>query len=507
MPAEVTIPFLQSIRIRLLVLVVGLLAVVTGSLTLYILRQFEAATTFELEQEGILLSNALEASITPLVAAGDIAGLQQQIDRLVATRPRNDIEINIMLLQGESSAIVASNIPDNLEATSAEEHAHLLAALAGQRPVILIGRDESEAGPDADIRETGPPASPFHPDYYLAEAQRSLSLTTPLSVGERQLGSINLKLSLARIDQQLATIRWTLLLAQTIAFGVLVGGLVLLLTSQIFAPLRGMVRKMQGVAGGDLSQRINHPESSSEIGWLAHAFDRMIERLQATFNREHRFAADIAHELRTPLTALKGRIGVTLSQPRSVSEYQQTLQSLEKEVDRLSRLSHDLLFLARLEQGQLRPQRVAQDLSDLLGAIVEQMLPLAETKAVRLIEQVAPDLSLNGDADYLIRLFINLIDNAIKFTPSGGTVVIRAAATERNLAITISDSGPGIPPEHLPYLFDYFYRVEADRGRASGGSGLGLAIAAEIVRAHGGEIRVSSQVGAGTTFTVHLARC
>jgi signal transduction histidine kinase len=195
-----------------------------------------------------------------------------------------------------------------------------------------------------------------------------------------------------------------------------------------------------------------------------------------------------------------------LTQPRSSAEYIHILESLEKEVDRLARLTNDLLFLVRLEQGQLRPRLEEQDFSELLGAIIEQMHPLAEAKEITLQEQVPPELILQGDADHLIRLFINLIDNAIKYTPLGGEIKIQAERNGQNVLTRIDDSGPGIPPEHLPFLFDRFYRVEADRARSSGGTGLGLAIAYEIARAHRGSIEVASKPGSGTTFIVSLPR-
>lgn len=505
MQTTIKIPFLQSIQIRVLIFVVTLMVVVISLLSWYTLHQFEAATTFELEQEGILLSNALEASVGPLAEAGDIAGLQRHIDRLVATRERNDIEINIMLLNEDTSAVVASNDPDNLETTSPEEHANLLASLNHRRPVVLIGREEAEQNAKTQgDKKTEPTPGSDRPDFYLSAGQRYLSITTPLVENDRPLGSINVILSLARIDQQLVVIRRTLVIAQIAALVLVTGGLVYVLKGQIFNPLQRMVGKMQTIAAGDLSQRVAYQGSDNEIGRLAQTFDRMIAKLQTSFERERQFTANVSHELRTPLTALKGRIGVTLTQPRSLAEYEQILKGLEKEVDRLARLSNDLLFLARLEQGQLRPHLEEQNFSDLLGVIVGQMQLLAEEKGITLVEQVPPELMLQGDADYLIRLFINIIDNAIKYTPPGGEIKVQAARNGQNVQTRISDTGPGIPPEHLPALFDRFYRVEADRARRSGGAGLGLSIAYEIVRAHNGDISVESEPGRGTTFTVDL---
>ena len=488
---------LHSIRLRVLLFVVALIVVAATLSLWYTLRQFETATTFELEQEGILLSDALEAGIAPLAEIGDVAGLQAHLDRFVAIREEKDLEINVILLQGDKSAIVASNIPDNVNATSPEEHTALLAALHEGRPIVA---SEHEPANDAEK------PSPFllSLGFYPADDQHTLSITTPLIGRERKLGSINVKLSVARIDQKLAAIRWTLLGMGIVALLLVMVGLVLLLNLQVFNPLQRMAEKMHQIAGGDLSQRIAQQGPPNEISWLANTFDQMIDKVQAAFNWEKRFAADVAHELRTPLTALKGLISVTLTQPRTKTEYEQTFKRLETEVDRLARLSYDLLFLGRLQQGQLRPRLEAIDFSSLLSAIVDQMQPLAQAKGVALIEQVPPKLTLQGDADHLIRLFINLLDNAIKHTSLGGQVRVQAERQGHKIVTTVSDTGAGIAPEHLSLLFERFYRVEADRARSSGGAGLGLAIAYEIIQAHQGTIEVASTLGQGSTFTVHL---
>jgi signal transduction histidine kinase len=304
-----------------------------------------------------------------------------------------------------------------------------------------------------------------------------------------------------------------------------------LLASRALQPVDGITQTAQAISASDLDQRIYYQGPADEIGRLASTFDNMLDRLQAAFVRERRFTGDAAHELRTPLAALKGRIGVTLSQPRQAEAYAETLQDMEVQVDRLIRLSNDLLLMARLDQGQLRPQLDTIIFSDFLGAVVDQVRPLLEAKSINLTTTIPPDLTLEGDLDLLIRLHLNLLDNAVKYTPPGGRVAVEAEGREKGVTISISDNGPGIQPEHLPYLFDRFYRVESDRSRAGqqpvlggsvpgsspkrreggqgggstiGGDGLGLAIAYEIVRAHGGELSVQSEVGQGTTLVVNL---
>ena len=321
--------------------------------------------------------------------------------------------------------------------------------------------------------------------------------------GGRTIGWLQAAQSLAPVEQAAVSLRTHVLLGLPLVL--LLAGLGgLFLADRALRPIDRITRTAQAINASDLTQRIGYRGPADEVGRLATTFDRMLERLQAAFERERRFTADASHELRTPLTALKGRIGVTLSQPRTRAEYEGTLQDLEQEVDRLIRLGTDLLFLAWLDQGRLRWQPETLDLSDLLDAVVEQVQPLAGSKGLTLAEQVPPELLIRGHPDQLIRLFLNLLDNAIKYTPPGGQVAVRAEGTGTEVRVAISDTGPGIQPEHLPHLFERFYRVEAARSRDTGGAGLGLAIAYEIARWHGGTLEAQSEPGQGTTFTVCL---
>jgi heavy metal sensor kinase len=276
----------------------------------------------------------------------------------------------------------------------------------------------------------------------------------------------------------------------------------LFLADRALRPIERIISTAQSIGADDFTQRIGYRGSSDEVRRLAKTLDRMLDRLQSAFEHERRFTADAAHELRTPLTVIKGRIGVSLSRPRSVAEYEQTLQSLEQETDRLIRLTHALLFLARLDLRQMHPTLLHPvDLSNLLSALVEQIQPLASTQHIEIIAQISPQLFIRGNADYLTNLFLNLIDNALKYTPSGGTVTIKATQNSHVLEVQVQDTGAGIEAKHLPFLFDRFYRVEEARTRRTGGTGLGLAIAHEITRLHHGKLTVKSQVNQGTIFT------
>jgi heavy metal sensor kinase len=276
------------------------------------------------------------------------------------------------------------------------------------------------------------------------------------------------------------------------------------LAGRMLRPIDRITRMAAEIEASDLSLHLGYLGPADEIGRLTQTFDRMLERLKSAFESERRFTGDAAHELRTPLTVLKGQIEVTLSRNRSKAEYQKTLHGLAAQVERLIRLSNALLFLSRSDQKRLSWEPTPLNLSELLAVILEQIQPLAEEKSLVLASEIPNELPLFGDTDHLIRLFLNLLDNAVKYTPSEGQINLRASCLPSGVQVVIHNSGPGIPPEHLPHLFERFYRVEADRSSQTGGSGLGLAISREIVRLHGGTIQVQSEPGQGTIFTVHL---
>ncbi len=275
------------------------------------------------------------------------------------------------------------------------------------------------------------------------------------------------------------------------------------LANQALRPIDRITRTAQAVGTRDFSQRIGYQGPADEVGRLATTFDQMLDRIQAAFERERRFTADVSHELRTPLAVIKGQIGVALAQHYDPCDYKHTLQGIEQGVDRLIRLTNDLLFLTRLDQGRIQRPMELLNFSQLLDAVVEQVQILTKFKRVHLIVEIAPDLRVSGNPDHLIRLFLNLLDNAVKYTPAG-QVRVQAGRQGTEVCTVIQDTGLGISPEHLPHLFKRFYRVERARDRRTGGAGLGLALAYEITRLHNGRLSVHSELNRGTRFTVHL---
>lgn len=331
-------------------------------------------------------------------------------------------------------------------------------------------------------------------------SQKILSGSTK---GNNSLGWLQIAQSLAPVSEASDHLLTLMLLSFPLVLLVAwLGGL--FLADKALNPIDRITRTAQAISASDFTQRINHQEPADDVVRLAITLDRMLDRLQAAFEHERRFIANASHELRTPLTVIKGRIGVTLNRLRTPAEYEITLQDLEKETDRLIRLTHDLLFLTKLEQKPSFCQRETVDMRDLLTALVEQMQPLAEMKKITLVEKFPAELLIEGHPNYLISLFSNLLDNAIKYTLPTGRVTVQAQLKGNQVLVAVHDTGVGISQEHLPHVFERFYRVEGARSRSTGGAGLGLAIAYEIVRLHGGSLTVESQLNQGTVFTVSL---
>lgn len=260
-------------------------------------------------------------------------------------------------------------------------------------------------------------------------------------------------------------------------------------------PINQIILTTEAISPDDFTQRINFSGKLDEVGRLEITINHMLDRLQTAFEYERRFTANVSHELRTPLTIMKGKIEVTLNRDRSIIEYHKIFKDLEQEVYRLIRLVNGLLFLVRLEQEEVEHywQFSLINISDLLEILIEQFKELNLDKNIQISAKIQPNLWIDGNADYLTNLFLNLLDNAVKYTPSGEQIVIAIYQQENQLIGTIKNTGNSISIEHLPYLFERFYRVKDSSSQEITGTGLGLAIAQEIAHLHKGIITVDSQ--------------
>jgi two-component system OmpR family sensor kinase len=252
-----------------------------------------------------------------------------------------------------------------------------------------------------------------------------------------------------------------------------------------------------------LGERLRESGIGDELDRLAKTLNGMLERLDDAFRQIRQFSADASHELQTPLTILKGELEVALRAPRGVHDYQVHLQSALEEVDRIADLVDGLLLLSRADAGVLRMDQKPVDLAQVALEVFEQTQILAAAQKVRLeIGKMEPCV-IAGDRDRLQRLLLNLVDNAIKYTPNGGSVEI-SLSNDRQACLKVSDSGIGIPQEEQEQIFNRFHRSAEARAMGKGGSGLGLCIARSIAQAHGGHIEVASAPGQGSAFTVCL---
>ena len=285
----------------------------------------------------------------------------------------------------------------------------------------------------------------------------------------------------------------------TLAFSGILG---FFLVRRMLKPLQTITQTAQEIEEKDLNKRFN-VTNYDELGNLAATLNRMFERLQNAFRRERQFTADASHELRTPLTILLGESTLALQKERTVDEYRKSLEMISQESGRMATILKKLLFLARSESD--RPLEYEEvNLMEFLNDLVSDTETLRNQESIQIKVIAEDNLVVKGDRLSLRELFLNLLDNAIRYTPQGGDIVTTVSKKGNNACIAVKDSGIGIPEDHLNHIFERFYRVDKSRSRNEGGSGLGLAISQRIAEFHNGTISVDSKIGEGSTFTVYL---
>ncbi|GBD10771.1 Sensor protein CreC [bacterium HR23] len=458
----------------LLLVGVGSLVAWTG---LRLQRAIVEQAEHHLETQAFLLSSALSGHVERITQAQ----AREEVSALVALYAQG-LKARVVLLDRSLQPLARSDEHEEEEHRERERP-------KGPQPATqelvsaLAGTEQHAIRPDP---ETGKP--------YLFVASPVLSRGEVRAV-------LQLGMPMAPVYAEIRR-TWTALLAS--------GGVVLLaglalsvaMARYIARPLAQITRTANAMAQGDLSRRAR-PAGPKETRQLAQAFNQMADQVQETLARQEAFAVGSAHELRTPLTAIRLRLEMLqehgLRDPSLTARY---IPEVLREVEHLQRLVDHLLELARLRRGQT-PPRVPQDLAPLLYEEAEHMAPLMERAGIVFQVEVPPHLpSVVANADEMRVVVRNLLDNALKNTPPGGTVTLEARPQNGWVAIAVRDTGKGIAPQHLPHVFEPFYRAEDERGRR--GAGLGLALVKEITTSMGGQVSLDSTPGHGTTVTLRL---
>lgn len=277
------------------------------------------------------------------------------------------------------------------------------------------------------------------------------------------------------------------------------------MSRRALAPVDAITLEAKAIGADNLSQRLAVPKTGDELQRLSETLNDMIGRLDEAFQRITRFTADASHELRTPLALMRTTAELALRDNQPEQEYRESLEQILSELERTSHLVENLLLIARADSGGTRLHVSHIDLIQIVREACLQATPLFQAKHIQFDSQL-PDhpVSVKGDAQALRRLFLILIDNAVKYTHSGGSVNVSVGQTNDKAFVTVTDTGIGIPSDDLPHIFERFYRVDKARSREQGGSGLGLSIGRWVVEAHGGKISIESEANRGTMVRVCL---
>ncbi len=332
-----------------------------------------------------------------------------------------------------------------------------------------------------------------------------ISVGLPLTIEGETAGAIFLHAPVPEVRAALLPIH-RLLGVSALAAAALALGLSLWLSRRLARPLHEMSEAAQALARGRFDRRVRVPPGDDEIGRLAASFNHMAAQLEDTERQRREFIANVSHELRSPLTSMRGFLQAVLDGTVPAAEQERYLRLAFDETRRLSRLVNDLLDLAALEAGDVQFTLADLDPAEVLRRAAAKMEPQAAEKGLRLVLDL-PDARLDpvrADPDRLEQVLINLLDNAVRFTPEGGTVTLSARPVPQGVELAVRDTGPGIAPEDLERIWERFYKADRARTRTKGGTGLGLAIARELVERQGGSIRAASKVGEGTVFYVTL---
>ena len=413
-----------------------------------------------------------------------------------------------------SSGSVSSHTDDDSGSSSDNERddsianvetGTLVRILDGTGNLVYVSLAAKNLPPPSNVTKHEAAGTPWFNTVAVSTGGRVELYNLPLMQGGLVYGLVQVGTSLKSADDTLHTMMlgWLLIAPVVLLLGALGS---FWLAGRAFKPVGRLTRMARQVEAGDLQQRVPVPGPHDELRELALTLNQMIARLDEAFTRQRRFVADASHELRTPVSAIRSMTDVALLHEKTPGEYIGVLWDVNAEAERLGRLISDLLGLARADEGQIPLERKPLRLDLIAADVAAVSMVLANEKSIRLSVETSGPVVVLGDADRLLQAVLNLLHNALTYTPaeSGGSVTLRVWAEGGTALFSISDTGIGIEPEHMPYIFERFYRADPARIHSYGGSGLGLSIVSWVVGAHGGTVMVDSRPGYGSTFTIRL---
>lgn len=328
-------------------------------------------------------------------------------------------------------------------------------------------------------------------------------ISVPIIYRGNLLYIVQVGMSMESVEDTLRRFLVLLTIAIPVALAVSLGG-GWFLAGRALRPVDAITLAAQRIAAGDLSQRLSVPTAPDEIGRLVGTFNDMIGRLDASFRQIRQFTSDASHELRTPLTVMKGETELVLRRPRPVEDYQSVLESNLEEIDRMTHIVDELLFLSRADMGEVKMESLPVALESLVEDIYRQATLLGQDRNIEVVLGTVMPAVVQGDELRLRELLLNLVENAVKYSHPGGKVEIALLTDGQQARLSVTDQGIGIAPADHKKIFDRFFRTDDARAHTKKGTGLGLAICAWIAEAHKGHVEVKSDIGQGSTFTVAL---
>jgi heavy metal sensor kinase len=449
-----------------------------------------------------ILYGALLALALALYAAGTSLYLLHDLRKQQDTSLDREIETVEGLIDLSPNGGVELRSEEGEARDEGSERGYLLEVWSADGKPIFVsdGLEGSSLGPAPDL--TQKPFDRFPHTYRLRNGAR-----VRVEARRHEIDNRVLLLRLAVSEEPLWDEFWDMVSVLALGLPImvlLIGFSGYVVAGQALQPVDAMAQRARKISAERLNERLTIQNPGDELGHLGLAFNETLARLEKSFEQLRRFTADASHELRTPLTAIRSVGEVALQNTGDAAYYRDIIGSMLEEVNRLTRLVESLLTMSRADAGQIQLQRTTVGVLDLAKESAALLEVLAEEKHQTILVDGDPSLMVRADRLILRQALINLIDNAVKYSPSGGKIRVHVHADDGNAVIEVRDSGPGIPPEHAEKVFERFYRVDKARSRAEGGAGLGLSIVQWSISVHGGKVELDRNAAPGCAFVIRL---